>query len=155
MKTIIAYNGSEISTIVTEKHYVLGDTIGGDKTIYAIIDGDAAYIDTKWRDANGKEWQTISYHDKAYNDAIDIAKYAEYRRHDAAWYLYNGDTQDFYEKYEDNLVDYLKKDLTLILSGDELSRLLDTLNLYDQGYENKAIRNGKVVYTEWIQRPSR
>lgn len=154
MKTIIAYNGSKIFTIVTKKHYVLGDIIDGNKTVYAIVDGDVAYIDTKTRDTYGAEWQTISYHDSKYNAVVKKPTHIEYRRKDdGSWYLYNGDTQDFYEIYESNLIDYIRKDLTLVLSGDELCRLLDTLNLYDEGYENAAVRDGVVVYTEWIQRP--
>ena len=58
-KIIIAYNGNKIFTMITKRHYKLGDIINDNKIVYAIIDGDVAYIDTKTRDTYGAEWQSI------------------------------------------------------------------------------------------------
>ena len=148
---IIAYKGNrEIFTIVTKKHYVLGGTIDGDKTIYAIINDNVAYIATAVRENGDGKWhRAILYHDCKYS--VNDPEYIEYHRYENTWYLHNGDTQDFYEKYRRNLVRYVVDGLSCLLQFEETRTQTIGLNLYDRGYENKSIRDGKVVYTEWIQ----
>ncbi len=149
---IIAYNGKrEIFTIVAKKHYALGDTIDGNKTVYAIVNNDKAYIATAIRaDGDGEWYRTILYHDGKYD--VNDPEYVEYRRRGDTWCLHNGDTQDFYEKYRRNLVRYIGDGLNCLLQFEETFTQTIGLNLYDKGYTNKAIRNGEVVYSEWIQR---
>ena len=156
--TIIAYDTYRTYIIVSQKHYELGDIIGGDKIVYAIINDDSARIATtiyEDGDINGVQRQTIAYHSRQYCDSVGIATHIEYRKENNNQYrLYNGDTEDVYETVNGNdLLNQIQNDLTCLLMGEETKRQVETLNLYDQGYENKAIRDGKVVYTEWIQRP--
>ena len=86
---IIAYNGKrEIFTIVAKKHYALGDTIDGNKTVYAIVNNDKAYIATAIRaDGDGEWYRTILYKDEKY-DGND-PEYVEYRRRGDTWCLHN------------------------------------------------------------------
>lgn len=158
--TIIAYDTYKTYVIVSQKHYTLGDIIDGSKIVYAIInDNVAAYIATTVYDdgeISGVQRQTIAYHNRKYYDSVAVPTHIEYKWDGKQYRLYNGDTEDVYETVNSNdLLNRIRNDLTCLLMGEETKRQVETLNLYDQGYENKAIRDGKVVYTEWIQRPSR
>ena len=153
-KIIIAYNGNKIFTMITKRHYKLGDIINDNKIVYAIIDGDVAYIDTKTRDTYGAEWQTIAYHNSQYYDSVAAPTHIEYRKENGHQYrLYNGDTEDVYEMVANgnNLLHRVRNDLMCLLMGEGTKRQTETMGL--QGYMNRAIRHGEVVYTEWIQRP--
>ena len=153
MKTLVTYDAYAIYTIVTNKHYELGDTINGGKTVYAIINDDKACIATTIRAGGDGEWRrAILYHDSKYNAAIKDPGYIEYRKRGDTWYLHNGDTQDFYERYKRNLVKYIVNGLMCLLQYEETKTQVIGLYLYDKGYRNKAIRNGEIVYSEWIQR---
>lgn len=157
MNTIIAYDAYRTYIMVSQKHYEIGDIIDGDKIVYAIINDDSARIATaiyEDGDINGVQHQTIAYHSRQYCDSVGVATHIEYKRDGNQYRLYNGDTEDVYETVNsNNLLNRLKNDLICLLMGEETKRQVETLNLYDQGYENKAIRNGRLVYTEWIQRP--
>lgn len=157
MNTIIAYDAYRTYVIVTQKHYTIGDIING-KIVYAIINDTVAYIATVIYDdgdiINGMQHQTIAHHNRKYYDSVVMSTHIEYKRDGNQYRLYNGDTEDVYETINSNdLLNRVRNDLICLLMGEETKRQVETLNLYDQGYVNKAIRNGEVVYTEWIQRP--
>ena len=89
-----------------------------------------------------------------YYDSVAAPTHIEYRKENGHQYrLYNGDTEDVYEMVANgnNLLNRVRNDLMCLLMGEGTKRQTETMGL--QGYMNRAIRNGEVVYTEWIQRP--
>lgn len=159
MNTIIAYDAYRTYVIISKKDYSLGDIIDGGKIVYAIINDDGAYIATViYGDGdivNGMQHQTIAYHNRQYYDSVAAPTHIEYRKYsDDQYHLYNGDTEDVCTTVPSkSLLNQIRNDLTCLLMGEETKHQTKNLELYDQGYANNAIRNGKVVYTEWIQRP--